>query len=136
MGQPLFNYQAPTGFPDQAEAWVSSGTVLQRMNFGLEAARGGVLGFTYKVQPMAQLKAVVEKLLPAQDPKPVLDKLEPMMKNAGSMTFEKPDKPTARGNLGGRLPGLDIRPMVVPPEQKGAVTMIGLVLGSPEFQRR
>lgn len=136
MGQPLFNYQAPTGFPDQAEAWVSSGTVLQRMNFGLEAARGGVLGFSYKVQPMGQLKAVVERLLPAQNAKPVLDKLEPMMKSAGSLTFEKPDKPDGRGNLGGRLPGLDIRPMVVPPEQKGAATMIGLVLGSPEFQRR
>ena len=44
MGQPLYAYQAPTGFPDRAEAWVSTGSLLTRMNFGLHLASGRSCG--------------------------------------------------------------------------------------------
>jgi uncharacterized protein (DUF1800 family) len=44
MGQPLYGAPAPTGYPDRAEAWVSTGALLQRMNFGLELASGRVRG--------------------------------------------------------------------------------------------
>src|SRR5262245_29654135 len=35
MGQPLYQYQAPTGYPDRAEQWVNTGDILERLNFGL-----------------------------------------------------------------------------------------------------
>src|ERR1043166_824965 len=35
MGQPLYRYQPPTGFPDKAEQWVNTGALLERLNFGL-----------------------------------------------------------------------------------------------------
>ena len=35
MGQPLYRYQAPTGYPDSASAWVNTGSLISRMNFGL-----------------------------------------------------------------------------------------------------
>jgi len=44
MGQPLYAYQAPTGYPDRADAWVSSGSLLNRMNFGLQLAANRVKG--------------------------------------------------------------------------------------------
>ncbi|HEX2643829.1 MAG TPA: DUF1800 domain-containing protein, partial [Thermoanaerobaculia bacterium] len=44
MGQPLYAAPAPTGYPDRAEAWVNTGALLQRMNFGLELAAGRVRG--------------------------------------------------------------------------------------------
>lgn len=44
IGQPLYGAPAPTGYPDRAEAWVSTGALLQRMNFGLELASGRVRG--------------------------------------------------------------------------------------------
>jgi uncharacterized protein (DUF1800 family) len=44
MGQPLYACQAPTGYPDRAEAWVSTGALVNRMNFGLELASGAVDG--------------------------------------------------------------------------------------------
>jgi|CXWL01.1.fsa_nt_gi uncharacterized protein (DUF1800 family) len=44
MGQPLYRYGAPTGFPDRAEQWVSSGALLARMNFGLALAGGRIVG--------------------------------------------------------------------------------------------
>ncbi len=136
MGQPLFNYQAPTGFPDRAEAWVNSGTVLQRMNFALEAARGQVLGFSYTVPAVDSLQAAVVLALPARDPAPVLEKLQPLAGRGQEVELEKPARPEMKGNLGGKLPGLAVKPMTVPPARQETANMLGLVLGSPDFQRR
>lgn len=44
MGQPLYACQAPTGFPDRAEAWINTGSLLNRMNFGLALASGAIPG--------------------------------------------------------------------------------------------
>src|SRR5262249_37502789 len=44
VGEPLYAYQAPTGYPDRAEAWVNTGSLLNRMNFGLQLAAGRVRG--------------------------------------------------------------------------------------------
>ena len=35
MGEPLYMYQAPTGYPDTAEHWVNTGALLERLNFAL-----------------------------------------------------------------------------------------------------
>ena len=51
IGEPLYAYQAPTGYPDRAEAWVNTGALLSRMNFGLQLASGKVKGV--KVDPAA-----------------------------------------------------------------------------------
>ena len=53
MGQPLYAYQAPTGFPDRAGAWVSTGALLSRMNFGLQLATGQVPGVRLDLPSLA-----------------------------------------------------------------------------------
>src|SRR2546421_2692033 len=35
MGEPLYQYQPPTGYPDTAEHWVNTGALLERINFAL-----------------------------------------------------------------------------------------------------
>jgi uncharacterized protein (DUF1800 family) len=35
MGQPLYQYQPPTGFPDRADYWMSDGTLVARLNFAV-----------------------------------------------------------------------------------------------------
>jgi uncharacterized protein (DUF1800 family) len=49
IGQPLYAYQAPTGFPDRAESWINTGSLLNRMNFGLALALGNVKGVNINV---------------------------------------------------------------------------------------
>jgi uncharacterized protein (DUF1800 family) len=44
MGQPLYLCQPPTGYSDTADAWVSSGALLARLNFALALAEGRVPG--------------------------------------------------------------------------------------------
>ena len=44
MGEPLYLCQPPTGYADTADAWVSSGALLARLNFALALAQGRVPG--------------------------------------------------------------------------------------------
>jgi uncharacterized protein (DUF1800 family) len=44
MGMPLYLCQPPTGYDEEAAAWVSSGAVVARINFALALARGEVRG--------------------------------------------------------------------------------------------
>jgi uncharacterized protein (DUF1800 family) len=46
MGQKLYSYQAPTGFPDRASYWINTGSLLNRMNFGLAFATQKIPGIT------------------------------------------------------------------------------------------
>jgi uncharacterized protein (DUF1800 family) len=54
MGQPLFYYQAPTGFPDRGSAWINSGTLLQRINFATLLAANRIRGTRVDFQALAQ----------------------------------------------------------------------------------
>ncbi|HEX9005728.1 MAG TPA: DUF1800 domain-containing protein [Bacteroidota bacterium] len=44
MGEPLYAYQAPSGYPDRADAWINTGSLMSRMNFGLALASGRIPG--------------------------------------------------------------------------------------------
>jgi uncharacterized protein (DUF1800 family) len=44
IGEPLYEAQPPTGHPDRAEAWVSAGALLARMNFALGLAQNRYAG--------------------------------------------------------------------------------------------
>jgi uncharacterized protein (DUF1800 family) len=53
MGQPLYQYQAPTGYPDRAEQWVNTGALLERLNFGLALSANRIPGTTVGVDRLA-----------------------------------------------------------------------------------
>jgi len=40
MGQPLYQYIAPTGFPDRADQWMSDGALVARLNFAVSLTAG------------------------------------------------------------------------------------------------
>src|SRR5215213_2918110 len=44
MGEPLYGFQTPNGYSDAADAWVNTGGLLERMNFGLALANNRVQG--------------------------------------------------------------------------------------------
>ena len=44
LGEPLYMCQPPTGYPDRADAWVNTGTLLNRMNFALGLVSGRMRG--------------------------------------------------------------------------------------------
>jgi hypothetical protein len=46
MGQPLYQCQPPTGYPDRAGQWINTGTLLERLNFGLALCANRIPGTT------------------------------------------------------------------------------------------
>ncbi len=56
LGQPIFGHQAPNGYPETGDAWMNTGAILNRINFGLAAAAGRVPGIRLAAWPLtAQL---------------------------------------------------------------------------------
>ena len=44
LGEPLYQCQPPTGYKDTADAWVNTGALVGRMNFGLALAGNKLRG--------------------------------------------------------------------------------------------
>ena len=44
LGMPLYLCQPPTGYEETAETWVSSGALVNRLNFALAVAGGQMRG--------------------------------------------------------------------------------------------
>ena len=44
MGEPLYGFQTPNGYSDTAESWVNTGGLLERLNFGLALASNRIPG--------------------------------------------------------------------------------------------
>ncbi|MEM9293969.1 MAG: DUF1800 domain-containing protein [Acidobacteriota bacterium] len=170
MGQPLYAYQAPTGYPDTAATWVNSGSLLSRMNFGLELAAGEVAGVEIDLlrlnqgrepeSPQAALATYLDLLLPHRETAAAVQRLEPMVKDpqlgtaveealdeGGGDSSPVVDEDIDRMLFGGldgssfdRGGSLRSRrgqrsvPQASPPSALEQV--VGVILGSPEFQRR
>lgn len=143
MGQPPYGYQAPTGFPDKADHWISSATLLSRMNFGLDLALGKLPGTEYQPQDILPtggerrkvLTALARRLLPGRDPGPTVELL---LKTSARKESAPPRRPAKRGGTRdwGEIPGLQPTTTELQPDQEAAARLLGLLLGSPEFQRR
>ncbi|HET6329928.1 MAG TPA: DUF1800 domain-containing protein [Holophagaceae bacterium] len=119
MGEPLYHCQPPTGYKDTADAWVSTGALVERLRFGVALAK-------------RQVPGVVWPDLPPQastDPSTVIDALSPRLAPAGL-------SPGTRGAL---LKAASAMPLVYPDGERRPVDqaqLLGFLLGSPEFQRR
>jgi uncharacterized protein (DUF1800 family) len=124
MGMPLYAMQPPTGYSMKAEAWVNSSALLNRMNFALQLASGRLPGTSLDPQalipgpapadPSAALAALEQSIL-AGDVSPQTHAV--MQKQLGDPQISQR-----------RLDDTDKKP------NYGAIA--GLIMGSPEFQRR
>lgn len=123
MGEPLYRAPAPTGFPEHAAPWVNAGALVVRLNFALALAADRVRGTDVDVM------ALVPHPAPA-DAGALVDAL------ALRLLYE-PLSPQTRTTLLAALePGEDERMSdgeVRPVDVRRAV---GLLLGSPEFQKQ
>ena len=125
LGEPLYESQPPTGYPDRAEAWVNTGALLGRMNFALNLAHNRLRGAQVDLSPLI---AGADRREPAQ----VLDRLlaAALHGEAGEHT---------RAVLAAQLASPEITRTTAydrVPKDTDVEKLTALVLGSPEFQRR
>jgi uncharacterized protein (DUF1800 family) len=60
MGEPLYQCQPPTGYPDRADNWMGTGAVLERLNFAVALTAGRIAGTSVDFDE--PLKSVVRRL--------------------------------------------------------------------------
>lgn len=161
MGEPLYMYQAPTGYPDMAENWVNTGALLERLNFGLALASNQIPGTRVNLARLngntakgsasleqmmdSFLELIVQGDVSAKTKATLLRQLkEPLPAAAPAamrMTVEDDDGDAMMrpNGVGGRRRGQQAQlamadlSKVSNPE---VVKAVGLILGSPEFQRQ
>ena len=152
MGEPLYGFQTPNGYSDLAENWVNTGALLERLNFALALASNRIGGTRVDLRRFAGDSAngqLVDKteimdrflnLLLAGD---VSSKTrETLLKQlTEQITIAPPpqrmvDQEMAEmnGPPAGRrqLPRQGPEAAITDPVTK----IVGLILGSPEFQRQ
>jgi uncharacterized protein (DUF1800 family) len=112
MGEPLYGAQPPTGYPDRAQTWLSPGALLSRIDFGLQLAGGEVPGV-----------AVDFTALQGGQPEGVL---EGAAARLGAVNLSQATRTVVLDQLRS-MPG---QPALL------AARAVGLLLGSPELQRR
>ncbi len=136
MGMPLYGAQPPTGYSMKADTWVSSSALLTRMNFALALTSGKVRGVkvdaaqlagstTPPPDAMATLAAMETTLLASDISKQTHDSI--------MAQIESGEKTPATASPENKLPARKPAESARPPD---ASTIAGLLLGSPEFQRR
>ena len=119
MGMPLYGAQPPTGYAMTAEHWVSSSALLNRMNFALALAAGKIRGAKVDI---AQLAGSATPL----DPALTLSTMEArLLADDVSKQTHESILAQMQGQAGGGAKK--------PPDVN---VIAGLLLGSPEFQRR
>lgn len=89
MGQKIYYYQAPTGFPDKGQYWINTGSLLSRMNFGLALASGRIPGIAFSLAALnnhhepestgAALVTYCRLLMPERDLTATIRRLTPLL---------------------------------------------------------
>jgi uncharacterized protein (DUF1800 family) len=142
LGMPLYGMQPPTGYSMKEESWVNSSALLGRMNFSVALMSGKIRGVEVDANRLvtsdpsaasqpdsAQALAALESsLLAGTVSKQTHDAILAELQNqaAASSNVKAVVKPAARRND---------KP-APPPPASNAGAIAGLILGSPEFQRR
>ncbi len=163
LGEPIFGRQTPDGWPDRGDAWMNTGAILNRINFGLALASGRLPGAqlsnwpaleSLRTKPRAQqVDGIVNEVLGGKvspETRQVLMSGDnPMLGSAAPDSTMMMDHASddmgggGRGKAGGGKGGFKGRGanagaglLARPVDLKGVAQVLGLALGAPEFQRR
>jgi uncharacterized protein (DUF1800 family) len=121
LGEPLYRCQPPTGYKDTADAWVSTGALVSRINFGIDLAAGKIQGVQMDARPLAGGGS-------PDDSEALVDAL------SAALLHRAPSAGT-RATILAALKKDDAVDYQEPsPTQLPQA--VGLLLGSPEFQKR
>lgn len=121
MGEGLFMAQPPTGYPDTAEHWVNTGALLERMNFALALASNRIPG----------TRANLSSLVPDAGTLPPAQLVDRYAKLLLKGELSPQSRSTIDKSLNEQLLAKNDGSKTT-----DAAKVVGLILGSPEFQRQ
>ncbi len=167
MGEKLYYYQAPTGFPDRGTYWINTGSLLSRMNFGLALASQRIPGVNFNLKALnnnhepesaeAALNVYSKLFMPERNLDQTIKRLTPLLTQTdlaatvnNAATSPAP-KPAAINNQDMMMAGAEVKPVNADNNRLYARVnnarnlqannsmlnqVVGIIIGSPEYQRR
>ena len=165
MGQKIYSYAAPTGFPDKASFWVNTGSLLNRMNFGLAIGAQRIPGVAVKLLALNNnhepesvedaLKTYSAILLPGRNQTENINRLTNLVRDEAlqsrldkALASTQSASTTQEDMTGGvDMMGEEMAPKMgrgkdkkMPAMEAGVsgqvAHVVGIIIGSPEFQRK
>jgi uncharacterized protein (DUF1800 family) len=174
MGEKMYYYQAPTGYPDKGQYWINTGALLNRMNFGLALASQRIPGVKFDLaalnnhhEPESSQSALAiygKIMMPERNLDQTIARLTPMLNDpnlvkkvdeaAGktaapadmnsmsaddmTMTDKAQGKAlkakTNKGQKGNEK--LEYAMTALPGNNSMLSQVVGIIIGSPEYQRK
>ncbi|HLW51418.1 MAG TPA: DUF1800 domain-containing protein [Candidatus Angelobacter sp.] len=124
MGMPLYGMQPPTGYSMKAETWVNSSALLTRMNFALALGAGKLPGTTLDPQNLlhGQAPADAQSALAVLESGILAGDVSAQTHAVLEKRLNDPQVTQRKLDDSGRPPNYGV--------------IAGLIMGSPEFQRR
>lgn len=122
MGEGLFMCQPPTGYPDTAERWVNTGALLERMNFALALSGNRVPGTRVNLENLSM------GLNTSQSSQVVDHFVKLLLRGQVS--------PQTRATIDKSLGERQLAMADGKVDAAKVAKVVGLILGSPEFQRQ
>jgi hypothetical protein len=142
MGMPLYGCVPPTGYSWQSSNWVSTGALVDRMNFALALASNRLHGIT--VDWAAQSQNIAETPSPESEESRLESRLVAggvsiSTRSAVLEQFQQQSaqnsSPASDSSISGQIRP-NYRVFSASLLQRQDQVLAGLLLGSPEFQRR
>ncbi len=161
MGQKVYYYQAPTGFPDKGQYWINTGALLNRMNFGLALAGQKINGVKIDLAKLnnnhepessgAALKTYGKIILPERDLTKTIDRLSPFLNDPNLV--QKVNQAASKNKPASAMEQTDdevmmsgdsmVKKKANAPTKKPSFAnnkmlaqVVGVIIGAPEFQKR
>ena len=153
MGEPLYGFITPNGYSDTAESWVNTGGLLERMNFALALASNRIPGTrvnlaklsgnvgTSEADKTKLMDQFLNTILGGDISKTTRDTLLKQLDQPTVVSIPAPgQRPAERQDDMGQMEGPDQmprqRPRVEATINDPVTKVVGLILGTPEFQHQ
>jgi uncharacterized protein (DUF1800 family) len=143
MGQKFYFYQAPTGFPDRASFWINTGSLLNRMNFGMAIAAQKIPGFKTNLLALNQnhepesveeaLQIYTKLLLPVANQK---ENSERIMSIVRAQNIDQKIASATKDSGGMQDMQKETMAQMNNTPLKSMAQVVGVIIGSPAFQRK
>ena len=141
MGEPLYQFAFPTGYREDSETWVNTGVFFNRINYAVALANNQINGTRYDpLRLVASESAINVDAMTSQLSALIVHtelSAESLRAVRNGLTGPAPDPATPR-------PAMDSGPARQPvpavaeanPERRRIALLVGLLMGTAEFQRR
>ncbi|HEX3570586.1 MAG TPA: DUF1800 domain-containing protein [Acidobacteriaceae bacterium] len=148
LGMPLYGMQTPNGYSWKSDPWVSTGALVSRMNFALVLASDRLPGVNIDWSKLVKGTATADSQVTAKERKLEASLLGfPLSEKTRTQVLAEADDQTvpaqaakefeiARGGGATAAFSAIAQRRGIGPTDPQAAVMAGLLLGSPEFQRR